>query len=94
MMQATDWLNLAKEVLDSAIAVYNSDDKGRRRHVNRLFEAAAKFAHQGKKCMPEGCRSVEEDKIIAQLEEIIAVCDQYRIKKGCKRLEKNQTTEE
>ena len=46
MMQATDWLGLAKEVLDAAIAVYNSDDKGRRRHVNRLFEAAAKFAHQ------------------------------------------------
>ena len=91
-MRATDWVLLAKADLDMALELYNSDDKGKQHQANRQFEATVKFARQGKKYILEHCRTSQKEEIIAKLDEIIAVCDQYRTKKGCKRLDKSNET--
>ena len=93
-MRATDWLKYAKKNLDEALALYNSEDKGKQHQANRQFEATVKFARQGKKYILEHCRTSQKEEIIAKLDEIIVVCDQYRTKKGCKRLGKDKISEE
>lgn len=91
-MRATDWLKYAKMNLNEAMELYNSNEKEKQHQANRQFESTVKFARQGKKYIQERCRTVKKEEIIAKLDEIIAICDQYRTKKGCKRLDKSNET--
>lgn len=93
-MRATDWVLLAKANLDKALELYNSDDKGKQHQANRQFETTVKYARKGKKYVLERSRTGKKEEIITKLDEIIAICDQYRTKKGCKRLEKTKKSEE
>ena len=93
-MRATDWLKYAKTNLNEAMDLYNSGEKEKQHQANRQFEATVKFARQGKKYIQERCRTIQKEEIIEKLDEIIAICDQYRTKKGCKRLEKTKKSEE
>lgn len=93
-MRATDWVLLAKANLDKALELYNSDDKGKQHQATRQFEATVECARKGKKYVLERSRTGKKEEIITKLDEIIAICDQYRTKKGCKRLEKTKKSEE